>query len=848
MRTIWCVRPTIGLHAPSGASGSRRPLERTDAPAGPLPPPTPVSAIPASDPVNRKPRLLFFQNRYDPRLPPFLLIHVQEHVRCLNEFFDVTVIRDDCDYEEVCDMHRPDLVLVESGVNHLSCRRPRVTNTHRNSAIPKLGLHHADAFCDARAGFLSDMDRWEIQTFFAISTTAAEHTPEVADKLLYWPVFIDPHVYHDYGLPKSIPVLITGNSNSLYPWRRQVFPLVSSHFPSLVCPHPGYDPAGSFAHVLVGETYARTLNATSCIPSCGTVAKEAVRKHFEIPGCNACLITEKSPALEAAGFKDMVNCVFADSRNVVDKVDWLFRNRDVLVAITEAGHNLVHARHTYRSRGQILQWYRLHKALPDSHRIVQSNPFELPIAVDKATSKGTYHVHSNGRHLQFLREGDHHLAQRNFAAAEQAYLGCIGLMQWMPEPRLRMALCSLHRGDPGAALRWIDKITGFALHDYGAADPDPVEWAVRIVALLCFGAGGSAVSAAHQYPRLVHLELSRARWLCASLLGASAPSLPPSAEVDGRASLHVLPYRTSGEWLEDVCLMLYACGQHEHVRGLGKQRAAADRSDRTESCAPVRASPWSPAELALHAYGCSQWLRAAIKRFRGSRVRNAAASIIHGIDDRISHLIGGSGRRQGDEILAEIAKHFASDECRVVAIIGARPGSAATEVAMTALRANASNARVLCIHNGPIPRRFARRRDSRVQWRRFDGDLLRRDEFSSWMREYSIDAFDAALVDATSFGQGLGVADSLVRIARHAKTLLVATSGGRLGFLLQSALLRGSGFRLVAASEAVDGYAVLCRHSTEGAEGVTPSCVVVAPLSLGMTDSPCATGPVPFTS
>lgn len=789
---------------------------------------------------DRKPRLLFFQNRYDARLPPFLLTHIQEHVHCLREFFDVTVVRHDCDYVEVCDRYQPDLVLVESGVNHLACRRPRVANTRRNSEIPKLGLHNADAFCNARAGFLSDMDHWGIETFFAIATTAAEHTPEISDRLLYWPVFIDPKVYRDHGLYKSMPVLITGNSNfSLYPWRREVFPLLSSHFPSLICPHPGYDPADNFAHVLMGETYARTLNATACIASCGTVAKDAVRKHFEIPGCKAALITEKSPAVEAAGFKDMVNCVFADSHDVVDKVDWLLRNRDALAAITDAGHHLVHSRHTYRARGQILEWYRLHKIVRDSQRIVQLNPFELPIAIAKAASKGTCHVHSNGWHLQLLHEGDRHLAQRDFAAAERAYRGCIGLMRWMPEPRLRMALCSLYGGDPGAALRWLDEITNFALRDYGAIDPDPVEWAVRIVALLCFGAPRSAILAARQYPQLEHLELARARWLCATLQGAATPLRSPS-EGECRASLHILKSRNDDEWLEDFCLMLRACGQHNMVRHL-RQQTVADRPN-TESAGAVRESRWSWSELSLHAYRCSQLLRHAKTKFRGSKVRKAAAAVFRGMGDGIGRLVAGTDRRRSDDALSVIAKHFSSDESRVVAIIGARPGSPATETALTEAKTNASNVRVLCIHRRPISWQLARRRDARVRWLPFEDDLAGREGPSLGTRARSVGPLDVALVDAASFGPAVGVAESLVGVARHARTLIIAGNGGRLGFLMQSALLRGGGFQLVASGEAADGYAVLLRLDaasaggaahTEGSDAQRLSCTAGSTRAIG---------------
>ena len=275
----------------------------------------------------KKPKLLFFQYQYDRHLPEFLLIHAREHVRCLSEFFDVTVISRDCDYREMCETHEPDLALFESGVNHPTCRRLTITNVRTCSTVPKLGLHNADGFCNARGGFLSDMDHWGIQSFFTISTTTAEHTPEIADQLFVWPNAVNPDVYHDYGQWKSIPVLFTGNANALYPWRRKVLRRVAELFPSLVCPHPGYMPRGRRSQALVGEPYARTINASMIAPACGTVAKEVVRKHFEIPACRCCLLTECSPGLEAAGFVDMQNCIFADERNVVDKLNYLFDHR-----------------------------------------------------------------------------------------------------------------------------------------------------------------------------------------------------------------------------------------------------------------------------------------------------------------------------------------------------------------------------------------------------------------------------------------------------------------------------------------------------------------------------------------
>ena len=251
-----------------------------------------------------KPKLVFFQNKYDEGLPEFLLAHKQEHVDCLSVFFDVTVIHDDCDYAQVCDIYHPDLALFESGVNLLTCRRPKITNVRDCQRIPKLGFLNADAWCETRSGSLAEMDYWGVDAIFSISATAPEHMPAVADRLFVWPNFVDPDVYRDYGEAKLIPVLLSGATAAQYPWRRRVYKLISQHYPSLSCPHQGYLSRSSTGQVLHGERYARTINASRLSPVCGTVAREVVRKHFEIPGCNTCLITERAQFLEDAGFVD----------------------------------------------------------------------------------------------------------------------------------------------------------------------------------------------------------------------------------------------------------------------------------------------------------------------------------------------------------------------------------------------------------------------------------------------------------------------------------------------------------------------------------------------------------------
>jgi len=634
----------------------------------------------------KKPKLLFFQYKYGKKLPEFLLVHKNEHVECLAEFFDVVVVNEDCDYAQICDLHQPDMALFEGGVTTASCRRPAVTNISSRPQVLKAGLLYADAFSEGRNGFLSDMDHWGVETFFATPVTAPEHTPSIARNLFVWPNFVNPNLYRDYGQTKNIPVLFTGSKNTLYPWRQQVLRLVSQQYPSLICPHPGYRPQKTAAaSVMVGEAYARMLNASWFVPACGTVAREVVRKHFEIPACNACLVTESSAALEAAGFVDMQNCVFADEKNILDKLNYLFERQEELLRISKAGFDLVHQRHTLRQRDQILQWFRLSKTLGSNQRIVQQNPFGALEVVEKDSSRESLHVRSEGQFVTLLREGDHYLHEGEYKAAQDRYLQCLSYYRYMPEPLLGLAVCSLFEGRPEAALKWITQPITATLADYKAVDPDPVEWAYYVITLLCLGRIDEARSRSAEYPWLRHPELDRIRWII-SVLDDSRPRVAfATSAKHARLSVHSMPLLPFHLWVERLCTLLEACGQQE-TRELIPARCTSVQSSRSEKVEPgsdTLLTTVDHAKLRTHWSNALPFIllrRDASATFQRSRfysdswlrAKGIIKALIHGVEKNLGHFLPRklSSSHKEDELIRTIRSVIAEEELRVALWIG----------------------------------------------------------------------------------------------------------------------------------------------------------------------------------
>lgn len=771
-----------------------------------------------------KPRLTFFQAKYDERLPAFLRIHKQEHIKCLAEWFELSVINEDCDYEQICDQHQPDLTLFESGVSFPSCRRLKISNTNSYSRIPKLGFLHTDAFCWSRAGSLSDMDHWGIDTFFSIATTASEHTPSIAKNLFVWPNFADTEVYRDYGLWKSIPVLFTGNNSGLYPWRQQMIKLVSKRYPSLIWPHPGYAPSKSLVQVTAGEQYARYLNASTLVPACGTVVKEVVRKHFEVPACNACLVTEKSPALEAAGFVDMKNCVFADEHDILDKCAYLFQNIEELQAISKAGYELVHSRHTLKHRNQIWQWFILNRNLASGQRIVQRSPFEPLATVPISSAVGNWHPVSNGAHLALLHEGDAKVRNGKYDEAEERYTKCLTYIPWMPETQLRLALCKLYKGDAKAAQAWLMKPLQRTLAEYGAVDVDPVEWAYFLIMLLCKGEIREAARRADQLPWLRHPELDHARWAVSVLSeGPDAARPLPAPFSQCRASVHQLPARSLSEWTEQLCIMLRACGQARAAEIVSVAASAEPRQggERIDVNQVVQKKRLAKNKRSDSPPSTDMFERSLNYSKKTVAAREFLGDILHRLETKYGYFLPYrfSQSRQ-DEFFLAIREGTSEESVASILVIGALEGQPGTEAALAGSQDNKRKPLMVCItYSAGRSVLIATRGETlgKARWYRIGSSAVEEsqhcleDTINRAKEETGIDRFDVVAIFGSEL-QRQDVGDQVLEEVSRANRVLLENISTPGGHLIYSKLLESKEFALLDQNSNLrNGYAVFGR-------------------------------------
>ncbi|RAN76563.1 hypothetical protein B5P43_23175 [Bacillus sp. SRB_336] len=393
------------------------------------------------------------------------------------------------------------------------------------------------------------MDEWGVGDFVTHSVAMSGHTPDIAGNLFAWPNFAESAVYRSYGDAKTGRILLSGSRASNYPWRVAVDRAIQSSYPVRTMAHGGWFDRIGAAGMPLGADYARQLSTALVVPTCGTISHELVRKHLEIPASGALLLTERTAAVEAAGFIDGENCVFTDEFSVVSRLGELFANPDELARIASAGQRLVHERHDIDNRDQVRQWFELTgqaRARGRGERVVQTDPFRpLELVAAEFCFEGPA---PSGRDLALIAEGASAAAAGDAPAAIQAFNWALA-HHFIPEAALGLARARISAGQPDEALQAISFTIAQSMTVHAATEPDPVEWALFIRVLLCAGRRSSAIRRARQYPGLRHHELDRIRAFLDIRSGAGR----------ARRSVHIVPVSTDREWRVGLAADMRAC-------------------------------------------------------------------------------------------------------------------------------------------------------------------------------------------------------------------------------------------------------------------------------------------------
>ena len=475
----------------------------------------------------------------------------------------------------------------------------------------------------------------------------------------------------------------------------------------MTCPHFGWGTETTTWRMLHGEQYARLLNASWFVPTCGTITNDIVRKHFEIPASKACLIAERSPATAAAGFVEWQNCIFADDVDIIDKLDYLFNHREELERITAAGYNLVHRKHTIKQRDQILQWFTLRKQLTPQQHIIQCGPFGPLTVADRRMGLTSSHTIGNGLDRVLLSDGDRELWAGKYRDAERLYLKALNYLPLLPEAKLRLAICNLYVGNASVALGWIDELLTSS-ERLCAIEPDPVEWAYFLIALVCQGKLGEAAKHAAQYRDVHHPELDRVRQLIDAIERSRISYKSDIAFSGRRCSVHQLPSRSLEQWMDCISTMLKACKQFRLVEQISNHSNLESNRGRSDdrACAPViDCARITICRDELSTRGRRSSLNGRLGKLlvvgRTARwIRRYVKDVLHGRERAWGYFLPYRvSAMRNDELFGCVESVAREANIRTILVFGAACTEGITEACLAGGRANPNQPAVICVNN-----------------------------------------------------------------------------------------------------------------------------------------------------
>jgi len=342
-----------------------------------------------------------------------------------------------------------------------------------DESIPKVGYISMDSFSPCRYEGFRYFRKFNIDSYFSIDLNLGMRYKAVRDSLYYIPWFIPSDDLASEPIKqKKDFILLASHYRGTYPWRNKIFPLLKDQYPTSEIEH----------FSVFGKDFLERLSLAKYIPTDGGFGRIIVNKHLEIPASKSCLITQSTEAVLAMGFKDMENCIMADSlEELKPKIEYCETDDKKYTNIVENGFRLIKDYHTEKNRVQVIDWYKLNKAKDVNSKIVQPELFGTLQLVNKDSLTSTY-VQGISDDKIITDEIDLLITEGKF---QDALKKCDFLINefndYCPDFLIRKAIVCISLQDFPAAVKCVLQLFSVEMRNGKAEQPDPVEWGMLLL-------------------------------------------------------------------------------------------------------------------------------------------------------------------------------------------------------------------------------------------------------------------------------------------------------------------------------------------------------------------------------
>lgn len=175
-------------------------------------------------------------------------------------------------------------------------------------------------------------------------------------KFIPLPRCIDKNCFKDYGLEKKYDVVSLGAIWHFYPLRLFMHGVLAANHEKLGIKYKNYPHCGSeFSHSnFVREEYAKAINGSKILVSCGGRYHVAYNKIFEAMACNTVYVGERPYGEKELHMEDGYNYVAVDHANFVEKIMHYLKNENELKKIADNGKSTFEQYHHIDARAKEL--------------------------------------------------------------------------------------------------------------------------------------------------------------------------------------------------------------------------------------------------------------------------------------------------------------------------------------------------------------------------------------------------------------------------------------------------------------------------------------------------------------